>query len=73
MSIHVRIGVDLGEARELIRHMADGLIELDDRDLLDIANLALRRIHTRTKRGLDASGSPFAAYKPRTLRSRKMM
>lgn len=70
MSIYIRVGIDLAETRERLRVMSEGLDGLDAGDLEDIANLALRRIQVRTKKGLDASGKPFASYRPGTLRSR---
>lgn len=70
MSIYIRVGIDLAETRERLRAMSEGLDGLDAGDLEDIANLALRRIQVRTKKGLDAAGKPFAPYRPGTLRSR---
>lgn len=70
MSIYIRVGIDLAETREQLRVTSEGLQGLDAGDLEDIANLALRRIYVRTKKGLDGAGQPFAGYRPGTSRSR---
>jgi hypothetical protein len=70
MSIYIRVGIDLAETRERLRAMSDGLDGLDDNDLKSVAALAMQRIKVRTKKGHDASGKPFAPYRPGTARSR---
>ncbi len=70
MSIYIRVGIDLAETRERLRVMSEGLDGLDAGDLEDIANLALLKIRRRVNKGLDASGKPFAPYRPDTVKIR---